>query len=109
MIRFPKVGIARGPLPIDIGQRIPECLGTFGATITDMNADNFSGVTVNGEPNPLFLLFISDERPHFVALDSQLEMSFCHHLYGLWDSLIEFVHIVLQPAFRDTDHTGNTR
>lgn len=64
----PKVAVTDCTLAIHAWKRFPELARSgFGAG-TDGHAHNFTGVAVQGQPNPLLSLFAAYKRPQFITL-----------------------------------------
>lgn len=70
-IGLPEIRISDGSFPVFSRQGEPQFIGGLLAPVTNVNADNFPCVPVDGKPNPLFFIMLSDERPQFVTFDSQ--------------------------------------
>ena len=55
LIGLPEIGITSGVFPIRLGQGIPERRRPLGAAVAHMDADDFPGLPIQGEPNPLLI------------------------------------------------------
>ena len=60
-IGFPKICIHLGTLAIDRWNGLPERPRRFPRTVTDVAADDLSGLGIKGQPNPLCVPFRIDE------------------------------------------------
>ena len=70
-ICFPKICKTNGALSVNRRHAVPQSLGSDSASVTDVNTENFAGISVNRQPNPLLVVFVSNKRPHLVALQDQ--------------------------------------
>jgi hypothetical protein len=70
-ICLPKICVDHRALTICGRKRIPESLCTLPAPVADMHTDNFSCIPINCKPYPIFIIFASDKRVHFVTPDCQ--------------------------------------
>ncbi len=68
-IRVPEIGVANGAVLVDLRERCPEGLRCFSISAANVNPNNLAGFSVDCEPNPLFIIFISNKRPQFVTFD----------------------------------------
>ena len=68
LIRLPKVGIADSTLTIDRRYRLPESFGSFAAAVSHMHAHDLTSLSVNRQPNPLFVTFIAHKWPRLITL-----------------------------------------
>jgi hypothetical protein len=66
-VGLPKITVTDRALPIDRWQRTPQGTGTVAATITDMHPNNLTGISIDGEPNPLLVPFFADKRPGLIT------------------------------------------
>ena len=66
-----KICITYGALTINAGKRIPQPDSALAVTATDINPDNHLRLNVFCRPYPYFIAFVSCERPHLIAFDSQ--------------------------------------
>lgn len=71
LICFPGIGVDHSALAIDGRQRVPKHLSTLSASIADVNPNDFSGVGIEGESDPLFVSLVVHKRPEFIALHPQ--------------------------------------
>ena len=67
----PEVGIGDRTLTVHGGQRGPQRLRGGLIPQPNRDTDNFTGVTIQGQPNPLWCLLGLDKRPEFVAFERQ--------------------------------------
>ena len=65
------VRVADGRLVVGFGQRVPQSLRARSAAVTDMHADDGEGLPVQGQPDPLLVAFVADERPQLVAFQAK--------------------------------------
>ena len=72
-----------------------------------MDAHNFPGLPIQGEPNPVFFLLVADKRPGLVTLDREVKRGLGHDGDDPGDGGVFFVGIVLEPALREAGHAGN--
>ena len=76
LIRLPEVSIADGALLIIGRQRAPQGFCRLAVTTANISTYDLAGIPIKSQPNPLFVRFISDERPEFVIFDYERAVSF---------------------------------
>ena len=103
-----ELDIFQDQLPVDGWQRGPHLPGGGFIPCPNCNPNNFAGVPVKGQPDPLFVPFVPNKRPHFIALDRQSAF-FCAYPHFAGDVGIVLVDIGLQPTFGDLDGPGDPR
>jgi len=62
-----KVAVGYSTLAIDRWQGLPERSGSCSGAIADMHPDNLTGISIDGEPNPLLVPLIADKRPGLIT------------------------------------------
>ena len=72
----PQVGTDDGPVPVSVGQRVPQELGRRLRAVADDHRHDLPGVGVEGHPHPPRLPLRPHEAPEFVALDGQVARLF---------------------------------
>jgi hypothetical protein len=72
----PEIGITHGTLTIPGRQRMPPSSGAGGGATTNKAADAVAGGLIQGQPNPPFVLFVTNKRPSFVTLNRQRSFFF---------------------------------
>jgi hypothetical protein len=70
-ISLPKVAVAGGTLAMEGRQGLPKCSSPVARAIADMHPNNLTGVSVDGEPNPLFFPFVADKGPGLITFHRQ--------------------------------------
>lgn len=70
-IRGPKIGVDHGTLAIQRWERFPEFLGSRLIPLPNRDTDNLTGVSIQGQPQPLLVRFFLDKRPTFVTFHRQ--------------------------------------
>lgn len=71
-VDVPLVRVEHRTLVVVRWQRVPQLLTGLCGTIAKGDPNNFAGSTIKGEPNPDWLLLVTDKRPEFIHLDDQL-------------------------------------
>jgi len=75
-IRLPKITVTHRTLAIHWRQRSPEVAGRCRIPCSNRHPNDFPRVAVDGQPHPLLVPFIADERPPFITFDSQPTLFF---------------------------------
>jgi hypothetical protein len=70
-ISFPAVAITDSTLTINGRQGLPERSSSCSGAIADMHPHNLTGVSIDGEPNPLLIPFMADKRPSLITFHRQ--------------------------------------
>ena len=103
----PKICIINSTLSVYWWQWFPQALSTDAVTTPNMYSYNLFRILVKREPNPLFVIFWSHKRPHFITLQRQRAFVFWH--FNLFRRFfIFFINIFLQPGFRDVGDPWDT-
>ncbi len=104
----PEICIRNGTLPVNSRYRIPKPQRPFLISISCIDTCYFSCILIYCEPNPLLIIFISDKRPHFIALYRQPALRFFFHINFFRRFFIFFIHIILQPTCRNICDSYNS-
>ncbi len=78
-ISFAKIALCDGTLARDPRQRLPQLAGGDLTAVPNRYPNNFPGVAVNRQPDPLLVSLVVDERPQFVTFEGQSSF--------FWDAL----------------------
>jgi len=90
---WPEISITYSTLAINRRWWIPKAFCSCYIPAPDIYSDNFFGISVNSKPYPLSVLFVTDKRPHFIALNCQAAFFFTISIFwGMFSyfSLIYF-------------------
>jgi hypothetical protein len=71
LISRPEVGVTNGTFTVVRGQRVSPLPASFSRTIPKSQANNASGLTLQGDPGPDFLLLVVDKRPQLIDLQDR--------------------------------------
>jgi hypothetical protein len=77
-IRLPKIGVADGTLAIEGRQRSPQSAYAGFGPRSDRHTDNFAGLAVKSQPNPLLTSFLANIRPEFITFQNQAPFLLCN-------------------------------
>jgi len=70
-VRIPNIALRHRTLAVDRRQRRPQLLICRLVTGTNRDSHDFTGVAVEGQPDPLRIPFVANKRPHLVTRDGQ--------------------------------------
>ena len=70
-VGFPIVSREGRVVAVSLRDALPQLLGAFARTITDLEGDDLFVCRVNCDPDPLLVFFGTDETPQFIGLRLQ--------------------------------------
>jgi hypothetical protein len=103
-ISLPAIGIEHSMLSVALGYQLPKGFGTNSTSIAHMECNNLPTTPVHGNPDPLFVGFLTDEALHFIDFGfKRTDEIFLRFRFGLQvqvigQLVIEIHHETQQPA-----------
>src|SRR3990170_1882725 len=105
LISRPKICISYCVFFVNFWQRIPQPLRSLTIPTSYIYSNYFPCIFIHCQPNPLFILFLSDKRPHFITFNCQTTSSCSGYCHFSWYIFIFLIYILLQPSFRNTRYS----